>query len=63
MENRTSIIIAHRISTIKNVDRIIVLEKGKIVEEGTHEELIEKGGIYKKLYELQFETTPAVLEM
>ncbi len=62
MENRTSIIIAHRISTIKNVDRIIVLEKGKIVEEGTHEELIEKGGIYKKLYELQFETTPAVVE-
>ncbi|MCD6484109.1 MAG: ABC transporter ATP-binding protein [Candidatus Odinarchaeota archaeon] len=62
MENRTSIIIAHRISTIKNVDRIIVLEKGKIVEEGTHEELIEKGGIYKKLYELQFETAPNIVQ-
>ena len=57
MENRTAIIIAHRISTIKSVDRIIVLDDGKIVEEGKHDELIARGGIYKQLYELQFETT------
>lgn len=54
MENRTTLIIAHRLSTIRNVDRIIVLENGSIVEEGAHEELMKRGGAYKKLYELQF---------
>lgn len=53
MENRTSIIIAHRLSTIQNADLIIVMEKGKIMEQGTHTELLQQNGIYKKLVELQ----------
>lgn len=53
-EGRTSVIIAHRLSTIKNVDRILVMEKGKIIETGNHHELIAKNGVYKKLFELQF---------
>lgn len=54
LKNRTSIIIAHRLSTIQNADRIIVLHKGEIRETGTHNELFEKDGIYKRLYELQY---------
>lgn len=53
MKNRTSIIIAHRLSTIQHVDEIIVLEKGEIIERGTHQSLLEKGGVYKKLCEMQ----------
>ncbi|MFH0990196.1 MAG: ABC transporter ATP-binding protein [bacterium] len=53
MKDRTSIIISHRISTVKEADLIIVLEKGKIVERGTHEELVARGGIYTDLYEKQ----------
>lgn len=56
-ENRTSIIVAHRLSTIKNADKIVVLDKGKIVEIGNHNELIAKEqGFYKKLYNAQFST-------
>jgi ATP-binding cassette subfamily B protein len=54
MAGRTSIVIAHRLSTIRYVDRILVLHKGRVVEEGTHAELLAKGGHYAKLYELQF---------
>ena len=54
MRNRTSIVIAHRLSTIRRVDKIIVLHKGEIQEEGTHEELLKKGGIYCRLYQLQY---------
>jgi len=53
MENRTSIVIAHRLSTIKNADEIIVLNKGKIVERGTHAELLKLKGVYEKLHKLQ----------
>lgn len=54
LRNRTSIIIAHRLSTIQHVDRIIVLHKGRIAEQGTHRELLAHGGIYAKLYRLQY---------
>ncbi|MBT8326471.1 MAG: ABC transporter ATP-binding protein/permease, partial [Bacteroidia bacterium] len=53
MKDRTSIVIAHRLSTIQNADRILVIEGGKIVQEGTHTGLLEKGGLYKKLVDLQ----------
>ena len=56
MEGRTSFIIAHRLSTIKNADIILVLNDGDIVEQGTHEELLEKGGFYYSLYNSQFES-------
>ncbi|MDR7418145.1 MAG: ABC transporter ATP-binding protein [Armatimonadota bacterium] len=54
MRDRTSIIIAHRLSTIQHVDRILVIHKGRIVEEGTHRALLARGGIYTKLYQLQY---------
>jgi subfamily B ATP-binding cassette protein MsbA len=54
VKDRTVIMIAHRLTTIKNVDRIIVLKDGEIKETGSHDELIEKNGYYKKLYNIQF---------
>lgn len=54
-QNKTSIVIAHRLSTIRRADLIVVMEKGKIIETGTHDQLIKKSGKYKKLYEFQFE--------
>jgi len=53
MQNRTSIVIAHRLSTIRHADEIIVLQKGEIAERGTHDELISKAGIYKRLVDMQ----------
>ena len=55
MQGRTSIIIAHRLSTIQNVDRIMVMKKGQLLEQGNHFELLEQGGYYRKLYELQYQ--------
>ena len=54
MENRTTFVIAHRLSTVRKADMIIVMERGKIVESGTHEELLAKKGLYQRLYEIQF---------
>ncbi len=54
MKNRTTLVIAHRISTIRNADQIFVVDSGRIAESGTHDELYMKNGIYKKLYDLQF---------
>ena len=53
MENRTSLVIAHRLSTIQKADLIVVMERGEIVEQGTHQELLERNGVYRKLVELQ----------
>ena len=47
--------IAHRLSTVQNADKIIVIEKGKVAEIGSHESLFEKNGIYRRLYDLQFD--------
>jgi ABC-type transport system involved in Fe-S cluster assembly fused permease/ATPase subunit len=54
MQGRTSFVIAHRLSTVMNADRIIVLQGGRIVEEGRHEELLAHAGEYKHLYDQQF---------
>lgn len=53
MKGRTSIVIAHRLSTVHNADKIIVIDHGRIAEQGTHEELMARGGIYSKLIEMQ----------
>ncbi|MBI4512821.1 MAG: ABC transporter ATP-binding protein [Gemmatimonadetes bacterium] len=60
LANRTVIVIAHRLSTVQGADRILVLDGGQIVERGTHEELLARGGLYRRLYELQFETATGV---
>ena len=57
MKNKTTFIVAHRLSTIKEADLIIVMDNGKVVEQGNHKELLEKGGFYADLYNSQFEIT------
>ena len=53
MQNKTTIVIAHRLSTLLYMDRILVFDKGKIVEDGTHTDLLAKGGVYKNLWDAQ----------
>ena len=55
MEGRTSFVVAHRLSTIRNADLILVMRDGQIVEQGRHEDLLSAGGFYAKLYESQFQ--------
>ena len=54
MQNRTSFVIAHRLSTIQRADIILVMDAGRVVEQGKHEELLEKKGLYYKLYNSQY---------
>jgi len=60
MQNRTTFVIAHRLSTIMHADRILVLNRGRITETGTHEELLARGGLYQRLYEMQFRSETRV---
>lgn len=61
MKDKTSIVIAHRLSTIRRADKIVVMEKGEIVEAGTHQELLDRDGRYRRLYELQFAEDDPIL--
>jgi subfamily B ATP-binding cassette protein MsbA len=58
MKGRSSLVIAHRLSTIQSADRIVVLDAGRVVQQGTHTELLAQGGLYKKLYDMQFNDVP-----
>ncbi|NCT25833.1 ABC transporter ATP-binding protein [Bacillus subtilis subsp. subtilis] len=62
MKNRTTFIVAHRISSLKHADEILVFNKGRIRERGTHHELLEKGGYYKKIYDLQYRDVKMINE-
>jgi subfamily B ATP-binding cassette protein MsbA len=54
MRDRTTIVIAHRLSTVIHADRILVLQDGRICQSGTHRQLLEQGGLYRRLYDMQF---------
>jgi ATP-binding cassette subfamily B protein len=60
MRGRTTLAIAHRLSTIQDMDRILVMHRGELRESGTHQELLAARGIYRRLYELQFESAAGV---
>jgi ATP-binding cassette subfamily B protein len=60
LQGRTSLVIAHRLSTIQRADRILVMHKGRLREQGTHQELLARRGIYHRLYQLQYKDQEAV---
>jgi subfamily B ATP-binding cassette protein MsbA len=60
MRGRTTLVIAHRLSTVRNADRIVVLERGKIAEQGTHQQLMHRDGQYRRLYRLQFDDADSI---
>lgn len=62
MKGRTTFIIAHRISSLKHADEILVLENGEIVERGTHDKLLQNGGPYERIYNIQFKDQQAILQ-
>jgi ABC-type multidrug transport system fused ATPase/permease subunit len=62
MAGRTVIVIAHRLSTIRRADKIVVLEKGRVRESGTHDQLMNQEGIYRRLHELQFVTAESAVD-
>jgi subfamily B ATP-binding cassette protein MsbA len=63
IKNRTVIVIAHRLSTIRKADKIVVLDRGRIAETGTHDQLVNNGGIYRRLHELQFIDTGVAIDL
>ncbi|MGH6867324.1 MAG: ABC transporter, partial [Methylocella sp.] len=62
MSERTTLVIAHRLATVLRADRILVLENGRLIEEGTHKTLVAEDGLYSRLAKLQFETGEAALD-
>jgi len=60
MKNRTTVVIAHRLSTVQNADRIVVLDRGRIAEIGSHEELLRRNGLYQRLHAMQFKDVTSV---
>jgi ATP-binding cassette subfamily B protein len=58
MQGRTSVVIAHRLSTVRNADLIVVVDQGRIVQRGRHDELLAEGGLYAELYRTQFDQSP-----
>jgi subfamily B ATP-binding cassette protein MsbA len=58
MQDRTAVVIAHRLATVRDADRILVIADGRVVEQGTHDQLFQQGGLYRRLYDLQFREEP-----
>jgi subfamily B ATP-binding cassette protein MsbA len=62
MQDRTVLVIAHRLATVRHADTIVVLDQGRVVEQGSHEELFRAGRLYRRLYDLQFRDEPVAAQ-